>query len=143
MPDDSSPLRAKRNASARHAPRTGRIVGGWMTRAAHNGTTTARLLPHAMRPQVWRDLWQLQLGTWRALMLQQERWCDNWKGWVHEWADIPHANTLSKLVAQQSNVAALGAQLLGEQAADLVKLYENVEVDYGYLLSRRLSQLSA
>ena len=66
---------------------------------------------------------------------QQQRWAQGCASLMQDYARIPQANTVSKLVEKQYNLMAQWMQLLGDSTTGFINLMENIEVAYGYWAS--------
>jgi hypothetical protein len=119
------------------------LLGGWAVRAAGNGIDTGKLLAFGMNLQTWDEIFQMQKAILQRLMQQQQDWLRGWTVWNQERASIKGANTVSKLVEQEFNLAAQIGQLFLNQTTNLVALQENVEVAYAYWLNEKLGPLSS
>jgi hypothetical protein len=119
------------------------LKSSWATRAAHNCIDTARLCALGMHLLNWDELLEMNEAVSKRLMLRQQAWLPGWETWNRERVDIKSANTVTKLVAQEFNLAAQMGQLFMNQTTDLVALQENIEVAYAYWLSEKLGPLSS
>jgi hypothetical protein len=121
-----------------HARKALALISSWAARAAGNRIATAELLTLRMDPETWGELWQIQQAAWQ----RQQQWQnDLWQGllaWTRECAEIKGANTMSKLVEQEFNLAGQLGDLMRDQATGLVALMENVQVDYAYWVNQKL-----
>lgn len=115
------------------------LLSRHLAQTAHNGWTTAALLPFATQPQTWQELFQLQQAVLQQMEQLHQGWTSGWTSWLGEFAQLKRVNTMSKLVEQEFNLAAQFVLLLQGQATDWTSLQENVEVNYGYWLSEKLS----
>lgn len=114
------------------------LMGQWFARISGNAASTAALLPQAWSTDIWQEMGQMQAAVLRRLQQQQQAWVVGCTGLAKEYQEGKRANTMSKLVEQQYNLAAQFGQLLSQQATNLVGLQENIEVDYGYWVSQKL-----
>lgn len=121
-----------------HALKRYTILNRWMSRAVNNSIASAKLAPLATHPQVWETIFRLQQAVLEQVQEQQLDWLHGWEAWLAELAQIKRVNTLSKLVEQEFNLAAQLVVFFQERATDLVKLQENVQVNYGYWINEQL-----
>lgn len=115
------------------------LLSRQLTQNTHNGWTSAALLPFSTRPQTWQELFQLQQAVLQQVEQLHQGWLSGWTAWLGEFAQLKRVNTMSKLVEQEFNLAAQFVLLLQDQATDWTSLQENIEVNYGYWLSEKLS----
>jgi hypothetical protein len=81
----------------------------------------------------------MQQSAWQRLLTLQTKWAGDWKAWIEYSEQIKGANTMSKLAEREGNIGAQLAQLLSNQATDLVGLQENIHVDYSYWIHQKLN----
>lgn len=115
------------------------LLSRQLAQSAHNGWTSAALLPFSTGPQTWQELFQLQQVVLQQVEQLHQGWLSGWTAWLGEFAQLKRVNTMSKLVEQEFNLAAQFVLLLQGQATDWTSLQENIEVNYGYWLSEKLN----
>lgn len=135
--------------AAPQAPSSAPVVGHLLQRhallsrqlaqATQHGWASAAL-PFAARPQTWQELCDLQQAVLQQLQQLQQGWLQGWTAWLGEFGQLKRANTMSKLVEQEFNLAAQWLLLLQGQATDLTNLQENIEINYGYWLSQQTAR---
>ena len=64
-------------------------------------------------------------------------WVDGCTGLVKEYGQLRQANTASKFMEQEYNVAARFSALLASQATGLIGPLENIQVDFSYWISQK------
>jgi hypothetical protein len=118
------------------------VVGNWAARTAGSGIATAALLPCCLDPhswpQIWQELWQMQQAVWRQQFQMQNTWLQGWVALSDELTQARGANTMTKLVEQEFDLVAQWQTLLRDQSTDVVRLLENLEVNYAYWVSEKL-----
>ncbi|MCD4501412.1 hypothetical protein [Chromobacterium vaccinii] len=133
--DNVRQLSAALDATARNAAAPAKVdtlFSNWLARGLNNAGSTLALLPSAAQPQTWFSLFQLQQSALQKLQQQQNIWVEHWLGWLGEAEKLRNANTLSKLLEQECNLAMQAVQIVGNYAVNLSDLQENLEVNYGY-----------
>jgi hypothetical protein len=100
------------------------------------------LLAAALSPlpdaSVLADVLEMQQAIARRLAAQQARFLADLGDIAAGAGNMKQANTLSKLMDQEYDFFARIHALLVGQASALVELMENVQIGYGYLLTRRI-----
>lgn len=122
-----------------HTQATRKVVSQCSERAMKNCITGATLMPHLMQKETIGELMQLQGAVLNRL---QKQYQDYFKGYVAllgDYAQIRHANTMTKLVSQQFNLLGQFGQLINEHTTELIGLQENMEVDFGYWASQKVN----
>ena len=118
------------------------VVGNWAARTAGSGIATAALLPWCLdpqsRPQIWQELWQMQQAVTRQQFQMQNTWLQGWIALSDELTQARGANTMTKLVEQEFDLVAQWQALLRDQSTDVVRLLENLEVNYAYWVNEKL-----
>ena len=126
-------------APVQHAQNWMKLVGEAMARYAATGASTAALLP-LMRADTGSELLDLQFAVIERMHQLQQDWWQGWAGWIEELGQSRKADTLSEHIGQQYNLGEQFAALLKSQAADLLDLHDNVQVNYGYWATRKLAR---
>lgn len=121
-----------------HALKANTLAHRQATRVLHNSLLSAGLAARIGDPVVWSEWLQLQAAVMQRLHQQHQDWRKGCAILAEDYAQIQHANTMSKLAEKQSNLVSQWALLLTSQATSLVTLMENVHVDYGYWASQKL-----
>ena len=129
---EASPL-----APVQNAVKANSLMQRQAARMLHNSVLSAGLMAHLTDPQVWAEWMQLQAAVVRRLSQQGNDWGKGCAILAEDYAQIRHANTMSKLTEKQCNFVSQWALLLSNQATSLVELIENYHVDYGYWASQR------
>jgi hypothetical protein len=132
------PTPPKPHAAMAHAMKATALQSSWAARSLKNASATAELFAMGMDAESWHELVQIQQSAWQRLLTLQTKWAGDWKGWIEYSEQIKGANTMSKLAEREGNIGAQLAQLLSNQAADLVGLQENIHVDYSYWVHQKL-----
>lgn len=118
------------------------VVGNWAARTADTGIATAALLPWCLDPkswpQIWQELWQMQEAVWRQQSQMQSTWMQGWVALSDEFTQARGANTMTKLVEQQFDLVTQWQTLLRDQSTDVVRLLENLEINYAYWVNEKL-----
>jgi hypothetical protein len=133
------PMAAKPHAAVAHALKATTLQSSWAARSLKNASATAQLFAMGMDAETWHELMQMQQSAWQRLLTLQTKWAGDWKGWIEYSQQIKGANTMSKLAEREGNIGAQLAQLLSNQATDLVGLQENIHVDYSYWIHQKLN----
>jgi hypothetical protein len=133
---------AAQSAAVQNSLKMPVLLYGWGARAAGNGIDTGKLFALGMNPQTWGELFHIQEAAFQRLLLQQQAWLQGWAAWNRERAEIKSANTVTKMIEQEFNLAAQFSQLFIDQATNFVALQENIEVAYAFWLSEKLGPLS-
>jgi hypothetical protein len=123
-----------------HALRAVALQSDWATRAMHNASASAQVFALGIDPQCADELLQMQHAAWRRLFTLQSAWAQEWKNWIQYSDLIKGANTTFKFVEREGNIVAQCVQLLSKQAADLMGLQENIDVDYCYWINEKLNE---
>lgn len=116
------------------------LLSRQLAQATKHSWATATLQPLTTPPQTWQELFELQQAVLQQLQQLQQGWFQGWTAWLDEFGQLKRANTMSKLVEQEFNLAAQWLLLLQGQATDLTNLQENIEINYGYWLSQQTSR---
>jgi hypothetical protein len=109
-------------------------------RAIGNVSATAQVFAFGIDAESLEELAQLRAAAWQRLNALQTGWMRDWKHWFQYSGQIKGANTMSKLVEREGNIAAQFAQLVGKQVTDLVGLQENILVDYSFWINQKLRE---
>lgn len=130
--------RATSPAVLQRAAKLGMLWTEAANREAYNATTTAMALPTRTDPAVWTEWLELQAAVWQRCQALSAQWFAGCAQLLEERSQLGQANTLSKFVAQECNVAAQFSALLTSQATSAVELAETVQVGYGYWVEEKL-----
>jgi hypothetical protein len=118
------------------------VMSNWAARAAGTGFATAALLPWRVDPQswphMWLELWQMQQAVWRRQSQLQNNWVQDWADWANGFTQARGANTMAKLVEQEFDLVVQWHELVSGQATDVVRLLENLEVNYAFWVDEKL-----
>ncbi len=112
----------------RHVP----ALRNAQSRAWHNLQATWRLAPVSSAPATWMSLVALQQASAQKLLEQQNEWMNDWRDWWNTAQQLPRANTVSKLLEQEFDLALRMVQIYSNQAVNWANLQENFEVNYGH-----------
>jgi plasmid maintenance system antidote protein VapI len=107
------------------------------SRAWNNLQAVWRLAPASTAPATWASLAALQQASIQKLLQQQNAWINDWRDWWNTAQQLPRANTVSKLLEQEFDLALRVVQILGNQAVNWANLQENLEVNYGHWASQQ------
>lgn len=131
------------SAAFEHLSKAGQLQYSRGARGYRAAADTARLLATGrLDPSMIEELGRLQQAAWDRAWALGKSWKAGWQCW---WAYAGHANnanTVSKLAERQANSLTQIAQLIAGQLQDLATLAENVEVNYAYWVSQKLSEKS-
>lgn len=135
----SRPLPLPAAAAGHRATRLHLLAGVVAGRQAHHAALATRAWPLlAADPETQREALALADAAWRQWTDWQAAW---WTG-LHELAaeagQLREANTLSKYVDQESNLAQLGVALVAAQTTAAVRLAENIQHSVSWWLTRTL-----
>ncbi len=121
------------------------LLSGWITReAAIRLDTASLLLALGMNPRNWSkltpcptEILQMQAAAQQRLLLLQGSWSKDWIEWTQDCAQMNGANTMSKLIEQEFNLAGRPGELLKSQSIDLVKFLDSFGVNYAYWIAEK------
>jgi hypothetical protein len=119
------------------------LIAQLTARTLENQAATAALLPLRGDAGTWDEWFAIQRAVLERIGRQQDAWYDGWAGLAEEYAELRNANTVAKYVEQEYNLASGWTALLFATTAGWAALVENVQVDYGYWLHRKLAQPEA
>ena len=124
------------------------LLGGWIARETHVGLDTASLLAFGMDPKNWSkltqcptEILQMQGAAQQRLLLLQGDWSRDWIEWTRNCVQMNGANTMSKLLEQEFNLADRPGELLRSQTIDLVKFLDSFAVNYAYWIAEKSRSL--
>ncbi len=123
-----------------HALRGVALQSDWAARALRNASATAQVFAAGIEPDDWEELLQMQYAAWQRLFTLQSNWVEDWKSWIRYCDLIKGANTSFKFVEREGNIVAQCVQLVSSQAADVIGLQENIDVDYSYWINEKLAE---
>jgi len=124
----------------KHALKTTQLHAAWATRAMGNASATAQVFAMGVDSETVKEIVDMQQAVWERIWALQKTWARDWQRWVQYAEQVKGANTMSKLVEREANIAAQFTQLLSNQATDWVGLQENVDVDYSYWINEKLEE---
>lgn len=119
--------------SMRHVP----ALANAQSRAWHNWQAGWRLVPFGAVPALWTSFAALQQAFVQKVLEQQNDCLKDWCGWWETVQQLPRANTLSKLLEQECDLALRAVQICGDHAVNWAGLQENLEVNYGHWASQQ------
>jgi phenylalanine-4-hydroxylase len=142
-PASSGPLQlrpaAQSTAPVQRVQKLHLLLGQMATRSFGNEVASAAVLPLRTDAQTWHELLAIQQAVWQRLQAQQTDWLQGCSQLAREYSQLRQANTVSKFMEQEYNVAAQFGALLSNQATALIGLLENIQVDYSYWISQKLT----
>jgi hypothetical protein len=112
-------------------------------RAWHNMHAAWRLAPLGAAPATWASLAALQQASTQKLLDEQRACLEEWRDWWNTAQQLPRANTLSKVMEQEFNLALRWVQMAGNRAVNWASLQENLEVNYGHWVQQQAQLPSA
>lgn len=121
-----------------HALKAGALHGDRAARAMGSATATAQLFMFGLDGQAWSELFDMGQAVSRRLRAMQTGWIRDWLEWTQYASQLKGADTMSKFVERECNIAGQFGQILGKHATDLAGLQENIEVSYNYWVSEKL-----
>jgi hypothetical protein len=127
-PASVQPTTPSKALPMRHVP----ALTNAQSRALHNWQAAWRLAPLGAAPATWLSLLALQQASVQKLLEQQNACLNDWREWWSTAQQLPRANTLSKLLEQEVDLALRVVQICGNQAVNWASLQENLEVNYGH-----------
>ncbi|HSV34732.1 MAG TPA: hypothetical protein VLI46_04205 [Ramlibacter sp.] len=130
---------AAQPAPLRHLNTFSALLAQSATRVAGNGAASAALLPKATDFETWKELSAMQGAIFKRLLQQHQDWLQGLAKLGQEYSQIKRANTLSEHAEQQFNLMAQFGDLMKAQATNLLTLQDNIEVNYGYWVSQKVS----
>ena len=122
-----------------HALRAVALQNDWAARAMHNARASAQVFALGLDADSAEELLQMQTAAWQRLFTLESGWAEEWKNWIQYSDLIKGANTTFKFVEREGNIVAQWVQLMSKQAADLMGLLENIDVDYSFWINEKLS----
>ncbi|MFN9708275.1 MAG: hypothetical protein ACK53K_07185 [Burkholderiales bacterium] len=127
-PNLAQPRSKPQSFPIRHVP----ALQNAQSRAWHNLQAAWRLVPVSAAPATWISLVTLQQASAQKLLEQQHEWMNDWRDWWNTAQQLPRANTVSKLLEQEFDLALRMVQIYSNQAVNWANLQENFEVNYGH-----------
>jgi|HubBroStandDraft_1064217.scaffolds.fasta_scaffold40685_1 hypothetical protein len=124
----------------RHALKAQTLQGNLVARAMGNAVATAEVFAFGIDQESYEELSRMGEAVWSRLRILREGWVRDWQNWFLYADKINGANTMSKLVEREGNIAAQFAQIVGEQVTGMVGLQENILVDYSYWINEKLNE---
>lgn len=112
-------------------------------RQLQNLQATCQLGPQLWSGQGWQGWLALQQAASEKWQEQLQQNGNEWLDWLQSLQQLPQARTVSRLMEMECNVLLRAGQLAGNQLVNLASLQENIEVNYGYWLSRQLQPCQA
>ncbi|MCQ4162850.1 hypothetical protein NON00_23390, partial [Roseomonas sp. GC11] len=100
-----------------------------------------RLVTARPSPDLWSDMLDMQRAFWKRMEQIGEQWQEGLKDLGEQAAQLRSANTLSKLIEQDCNLANQFGALLTAQATAVATLVESTQVGFGYWLKEKLDEL--
>ena len=122
-----------------HALRAVALQNDWAARAMHNASASAQVFALGLDADSAEELLQMQTAAWQRLFTLESGWAEEWKNWIQYSDLIKGANTTFKFVEREGNIVAQCVQLMSKQAADLMGLLENIDVDYSFWINEKVS----
>jgi hypothetical protein len=101
------------------------------------------MAPLGAAPATWASLAALQQASAQKLLEEQRAFIEEWRDWWSTAQQLPRANTLSKVMEQEFNLAMRCVQIAGNRAVNWANIQENLEVNYGQWAHQLLSPSSA
>jgi len=129
-------------ATVRAFTRAHQLLGGWVSRSVISYVDSGRLWSSGMGFTHAGELYELNHAAVRRFRELQDEMLGECAAWGRQRAQIGGANTMSKLIEQEANLAGLIGQIFTDYLTNLVELQENIEVGYAYWLSNKLGPLS-
>ena len=90
------------------------------------------LLPVAHWPETWQGAWQLHAAAQQKLMALQSSWWQGWGAWLQRVPQLQQANTVSKLIEQETDLALSALQRCADHCVDVLDLVENIQINASY-----------
>ncbi|HEX8405295.1 MAG TPA: hypothetical protein VF670_11805 [Duganella sp.] len=134
---ESGALASSAAASLAHAATAQRLTHRYAASMANNGALTLALATRMWDPAIWGESLQMEAAIARRLHGQGLDFRKGCTVLLEDYRQIQQANTMSKLMEKQGNLATQFAQLLTSQTTSFVSLLENIDVDYGYWASQK------
>lgn len=120
-----------------HALKAARLQADQGLRLTNAWFGALRLLTDADAASTCSELWAIGGAALQQLVKLQSSWARAWLEWLSYASQVDGATSFSKLNERQSNIVLQAAQLLSEQSAALINLFETIEVDVTYRISER------
>jgi hypothetical protein len=115
------------------------MLSQMLTRSMCNQMASASVLPTALDGDTLSEIAQIQQAIFSRLQKQQETWVQGLQNIVQEYNQLKAANAMSKFVEQEYNVFAQFSELVNDQVTTWVGLLENIQVDYAYWISQKIT----
>lgn len=107
-------------------------------RHLHNLQAAWSLVPFCATPSSWMSLAPLQQASAQKLLEQQKAWLSDWQDWWNTAQQLSRANTLSKPLEQEFDLALRVVQICGNYAVNGINLQENLEMNYGHWVNQQV-----
>lgn len=135
---DAVPLQQLPHQPLLRAQHAQRLLAQLAWRGAGVHAAAAATLPWAATDLgTWHELWALQAAVAERLLQQQRDWAEGCLALLQDYAQLGRANTVAKVMDQEFDIAARFGALAKDQAAELVELLENAQVNWGWWIARR------
>ncbi len=97
----------------------------------------AVLAANSDKPDTLFEAMTLFLSASQRSIEMQKQWQEDWKDWVVYASKLPGADTTSKLVDRQNNIALQASAQMSKQTTQTLELIDNIFVSYSFWLSQQ------
>ncbi|MQY41118.1 hypothetical protein GG681_00540 [Epibacterium sp. SM1969] len=97
----------------------------------------AVLAANSDKPDTLFEAMSLFLSASQRSIEMQKQWQEDWKDWVVYASKLPGADTTSKLVDRQNNIALQASAQMSKQTTQTLELIDNIFVSYSFWLSQQ------
>ncbi|KMO11114.1 hypothetical protein [Methylobacterium platani] len=105
---------------------------------ARNAAGTVRLLAESPRPDILAEIVAMQAAFMHQVWTIGEEWSAGWWQIAEGAVSLRNANTLSKIVEQDFNLAGQVGDLMLDTTTRTAKLIESATVGYSYWLTNTI-----
>lgn len=141
---DKNPLSVIHKQLPRPAHRALRMHElGWqlMHSLMSNQIAASQLLISRPSPQLWEEMAGMQQAVLQRMHAQQDEWIKGVGSILTEYHEMKQANTLSKLLEQECNMASQLGSLATSQMTAWIGMLENIQIGYSWWLNQKQQAL--
>ncbi len=106
-----------------------------------NQIAATQLLFSRPSPQLWEEMSAMQMAVLQRMHEQQEEWLKGIGGVLTEYSEMKQANTLSRLLEQECNMASQLGSLATSQMTAWIGMLENIQIGYSWWLNQKQQAL--
>lgn len=101
---------------------------------------TAVLAAKVKRPDTLFEAMSLFCSASKRGVEMQQQWQEDWKDWAIYASKLPGADTTSKLVDRQNNIALQASAQVSKHTTQALELMDNILVSYSFWISQQLQK---